>query len=104
MKTNESSPWQLFDESVATGVDESLSFLKEHFRETEQFHRLFDVMKMELRKKLNLPLLHSDDNPDVDNETQRLLEDGLLEACRELSKIYFDRGMLEDRIQPRCVS
>lgn len=96
MNTNESNPWQQFDESAVTGLETSLGFLKEHFRETQQYHRLFDVMKMELRKELNLPLLHSADNPELDDETQKRLEDGLLEACRELSKVYFAEGMLED--------
>lgn len=93
---NTSEPWKNFDTASSTSIDASLEFLKTHFRESGEYHRLFDVLKMEIRKSLSLPLLHSDDDPPLDNDTQHKLEDGLLEACREVANLHFADGNLND--------
>ena len=93
---NESNHWQLFDELAPDQVGRRLDFLATHFRRGKEYHRLFDVLKMQLRQKLGLPLLHSEQAPAPSEEVQQDLEDGLLESCREMAKLHFSDGLLED--------
>ncbi len=93
---NNSEPWKKFETASSQGIDGSLEFLKKHFHESGEYHRLFDVLKMEVRKSLGIPLLHGDDNPPLDSETQLKLEDGLLIACREVAELHFANGNLND--------
>ena len=96
INVNRSQPWHEFEEVSSNGIDASLEFLKAHFREIGEYHRLFDVLKMETRKSLGVPLLHGDENPPLDAVTQTKLEEGLLAACREVAELHFAEGNLND--------
>lgn len=85
-----------FEASAAQGLSQSLQFLKSHFLDGGQFHRLFDVLKMEVRLGLGLKLLHHVDDPPLDEPTQSKLEEGLLDACRTVAKLYVDADNLND--------
>ena len=52
-----------FDElqriSKESGVEKSLDYLEHHFREGKDYFKLFEVMKMQCRHGLGLPLIYS---------------------------------------------
>ena len=87
---------QKFDASSSKGIDEGIEFLRAQFLNSGQYHRLFDVLKMKTRRKLGLSLLHSQSEPTLDEATQIKLQDGLLDACREVAKLHFDEGNIND--------
>ncbi len=89
-----------FDElqriSEESGVEKSLDFLEHHFRKDKEFFKLFEVMKMRCRHKLGLPLIYSQQPDDLTETQQRDLEDGLLNACREVGTLFFKSGMIQE--------
>lgn len=85
-----------FETCSGRSLKEGLQFLKKHFRKGGEYHRLFDVLKMEIRHELGLGLLHRDDDPQLDEATQLKLEDKFLDACREIAGLYFADGNLND--------
>lgn len=74
------------------GTAEVLDRLADALREQSKYHELFEAMKMALRHRLGLPLLHSDSGDAFDEPQQRALEEGLLEACREVGLLFFKAG------------
>lgn len=87
---------QRFDDSSSRGIDEGLEFLRGQFLDSGQYHRLFDVLKMKVRRNLGLALLDSQSDPPLDEDTQIKLEAGLLDACRVVAKLHLDEGNLND--------
>lgn len=87
---------QQFEASSSQGIDQGIEFLRRQFLESKQYHRLFDVLKMKARRKLGLTLLHSQSDPPLKESTQVQLEDGLLDACREIAKLHLDEGKLNE--------
>lgn len=85
-----------FESCATQSMGEALQFLKKHFREAGEYHRLFDVLKMEIRHRLGLGLLHREDDPPLDEDTQVKLENRFLDACREIAGLFFADGNLND--------
>ena len=85
-----------FEASFSQGIDQGLGFLKNQFLDSGQYHRLFDVLKMQTRRGLGLNLLHSHDDPPLEEGVQRKLEDGLLDSCREVARLYFAENNLNE--------
>lgn len=85
-----------FAASTESGIEGGLDFLEQQFRDSGQYHRLFDVLKMQIRHDLGLTLLHQSSAPPLEKETQRQLERRFLDACRELAGLFFDQGNLHD--------
>ena len=102
---NATEIFQQFDASAEGGIKSGLSFLEQQFRDAGQYHRLFDVLKMQIRHELGLSLFHQSSDPPLDKETQQQLEDRFLDACREIARLYFEQGELNDGwmyLQPIC--
>ena len=78
------------------GSSEALSFLADRFRNEHRYPELFEVLKVQIREKLGLPILFSDQTSDLNEEKNRLLEEGLLEACREVGSALVQQGKLHD--------
>jgi hypothetical protein len=64
-------------------------------REQKKYHELFEVLKMQVRRKLGLPLLPAaaDDLPE---ETRTKLEDGLIASCREVGSALLKEGKIRE--------
>lgn len=77
-------------------MEKSLDFLEHHFRRDQEFFKLFEVLKMRCRQRLGLPLTYSDQPDELDEAQQRLLEDGLLDACRDVGTLFFKSGQLQE--------
>ena len=87
---------QLLRISETEGVEKSLDFLEHHFRKDKDYFKLFEVMKMRCRHKLDLPLIYSQQPDDLTEPQQRELEDGLLNACREVGTLFFKSSMIQE--------
>ena len=74
------------------GVRGGLDTLEKLFTERKQFHELFEVLKMKVRRDLKLPLLFDDDGDDLDAQQSERLEQGLLQACRTVGTLFFENG------------
>lgn len=78
------------------GIDATLDQLATQLRASGEFHQLFEVLKMKTRHELGLPLLY-DQRPEIrESEKQTQLEEGLLEACREVGTELVKNGKLRD--------
>lgn len=79
-------------ESTASVLDELIRQL----RENKRFHDLFEALKMKVRHDLNLPLLYSDSGDDLTGPQRDQLEEGLIEACREVGLLLIADGHPRD--------
>ncbi|MCH2182861.1 MAG: hypothetical protein MK108_12725 [Mariniblastus sp.] len=78
------------------GQSQAIAFLVEHFRNEQRFFELFEMLKIQIRHDLDLPLWHSESQESLNENKNRLLEDRLLEACREVGSALVGQGRLQD--------
>lgn len=64
----------------------------EHFRQSRQPMELFEALKMRIRNRLGLALLASENEPSRPEDVERQLENGLLDACREVGTMLIEEG------------
>lgn len=83
---------QLRQLTDAKGLDAGLDYLEQFTRRKREYSQLFEVLKMRVRKNMELPILYSQKPDDLDESQQRKLEDGLLAACREVGTLMFKSG------------
>lgn len=79
-----------------SGIESTLDFLEQHFRDQQKFFQLFEVLKMRVRHGLSLPLVYGTQPDSLDETGQRKLEDGLLVACGEVGRLLVEAGRLEE--------
>ena len=78
------------------GVEAVLETLSQQLRARKKYHELFEALKMQLRRRLGLPLLYSDSGDDLNEERRKQLEDGLIDACREVGLLLLDEGRVRE--------
>jgi hypothetical protein len=86
---------QLQSAFASGGAEAALSQAAKLLREQKKYHELFEVLKMQVRRRLSLPLLPGagDDLP----EEQRIkLEDGLISSCREVGSALLKEGKIRE--------
>lgn len=86
---------QLQSDFQSGGIGTALATAGETLREQKRFHELFEVLKMQSRHGLGLPLLH-DDKISLSDEDQRKFEDQLLAACREVGFSLMRAGQIQE--------
>ncbi|MEZ6107383.1 MAG: hypothetical protein R3B96_15000 [Pirellulaceae bacterium] len=95
-----SSNTTVFDEYRTTlesrGADGLLELLEEQFRASGRFHELFEVLKMQARRSLKLPLVADERLEDLEEQLRATLEDRLLEACRVVGTLLMEAGKLRE--------
>ncbi len=74
------------------GTDAALDYLEKVFSETEQFHQLFEVLKMKARRDNGLALLYDDNFTDLSAEQRQKFDDQLLDACATVGEKFFAKG------------
>ena len=95
--TSDSDPFdQITSIASDQGPSTAISFLADRFRDEHRYPELFEILKIKIRQELGLPILFSDQTSDLSKEKNRLLEEGLLEACREVGSALVQRGQLHD--------
>lgn len=89
-----------FDQLQATvrdrGVAAALEDLAKQLLADKRYHELFEARKMQLRQRLGLPLSSAESTDDLPPETRTKLEDGLIEACREVGLLLLDAGRVRE--------
>ncbi|MBI2481197.1 MAG: hypothetical protein HYV60_21925, partial [Planctomycetia bacterium] len=78
------------------GVDAALDQLAHYLRENKKYHELFEALKMKARHELGLPLTYSDAGDELDASTRAKLEDGLIEACRDVGTALLREGAIRE--------
>jgi len=87
---------QLRTELDDGGVNAVLKRLADQLREKKQYHELFEALKMEARHRIGLPLLYTDSGDELQNDVREKLEDGLIEACREVGMMLLRDGRIRE--------
>ena len=75
---------------------QALAELSDHFRDSNEIPLLFESRKMEVRHALGLPLLYSSEPDPLNEEDQRILEDRLLDVCREVGTLLVNQGDISE--------
>ncbi|MDG2382864.1 MAG: hypothetical protein P8N76_14440 [Pirellulaceae bacterium] len=84
---------QVFAES---GSSAALDRLVETLQEQSKYHELFEALKMKLRHQLGLPLRYNDSGEELEETTRQGLEDGLIDACRQVGVLLLQEGKLRE--------
>ena len=96
MSTVSSEFDQLQAELESGGVAAVLDRLAEQLREKKKYHELFEALKMQVRHRTGLPLLYSDSGDELDEDKRNQLEDGLIDACREVGMLLLQDGHVRE--------
>jgi len=88
------SPFSSFNAALEqSGTGASLEYLKEHFLQQRDYHKLFEILKMQVRKDLDLPVVFDPEKEKkLSQEVNQKLEDGMMRACREVGQHLFRAG------------
>ena len=80
-----------------SGTGASLEYLKEYFLQQRDYHKLFEILKMRARQDLDLPVVFDPEKEkELSEEVKRKLEDGMMDACREVGQFLFRAGRPEE--------
>jgi len=92
------SAFSSFDDALEqSGTGASLKYLKDYFLQQKDYHKLFEILKMQARKDLNLPVVFDPEKEkELSHEVNRKLEDGMMNACREVGQHLFRAGRPEE--------
>ena len=74
--------------------DQLLDRLIEHLRSQRRAVELFEALKMRSRHRMGLPPAAGENEPSRDDATERELEQGLIEACREVGPMLIADGQI----------
>lgn len=92
---NPASDFEQLHQMLRTaGSKAALEWLTVRLRQQQRPHELFEALKMQARSNLGLPLLYSDSGDELDIQTRTKLEDGLLDACREVGMLLLRSGSI----------
>lgn len=78
------------------GVDALLQELAVRLQSEKKYHELFEALKMQARRSLGLPLLYNDMGEDLPADQRARLEEGLLNACREVGLLLLREGRIRE--------
>lgn len=83
-------------QASAAGPDAVLASAAALFREQKRYHDLFEVLKMQVRRRIGLPLMYSDSGDQLAEAQRTQLEDGLIAACREVGGLLIRDGKVRE--------
>jgi hypothetical protein len=78
------------------GADAALAQAATTFRQQKKFHELFEVLKMQVRRRIGLPILYSDSGDSLSESQRTQLEDGLVTACRDVGTALLKEGQIRE--------
>src|SRR5262245_5688078 len=87
---------QLQSALAAGGPVAALQTAADLLRQQHKHHELFEVLKMQLRQRLGLPLLASESADGLSEEARTKLEEGLIGACREVGAALLKEGKIRE--------
>lgn len=78
------------------GVEATLDRLIAELRAKKSYHELFEALKMRVRRDLKLPILYGESGDQLDPAQRNKLEEGLINACREVGTLLIKEGRLRE--------
>jgi hypothetical protein len=78
------------------GSEAVLGEAAKFLREQKKYHELFEVLKMRLRRSLDLPLVAIEPVEGLSEEKRTKLEDGLITACRQVGASLLAEGQIRE--------
>ena len=78
------------------GIDGVLEVLETTLRRDKKYHELFEALKIKVRHQLGLPLHYSGLGDDLTDTQREALENGLLEACRDVGMALLQEGKIRE--------
>ncbi len=78
------------------GVEAVLAQLVAGLKEDKKYHELFEALKMQVRHSIGLPLLYGESGDELEDAQRNALEDGLLQACREVGLGLLREGRISE--------
>jgi hypothetical protein len=87
---------QLQSTLASGGPEAALMQAADILRGQKKFHELFEVLKIQLRRRLGLPLLAREGTDGLSDEQRLKLEDGLIGACREVGAALLGEGQIRE--------
>lgn len=92
-----SSIYNEIDTHVAAGLpQQAVAALIGHLTHTQQYHELFEALKMQMRLELGLPAAQADRAEKLDEQRELTLERKLLDACRQVGELFFAAGKVRE--------
>lgn len=87
---------QLQSALASGGAEAALLQAADVLRREKKYHELFEVLKMQLRQKLGLPILAGEATDGLSEEQRTKLEDGLIVSCREVGTALLAQGQIRE--------
>jgi hypothetical protein len=86
------------ESSFATGgAEAALAQLAEELKREKKYHELFEALKMQVRHSLGMPILPGESgSDDLDEPTRDKLEEGLVDACRQVGELLLKDGKVRE--------
>jgi hypothetical protein len=92
-----SPPFDQLQSALASGGPAAaLQMAADLLRQQHQHHELFEVLKMQLRQRLGLPLLATEATEGLTEQDRAKLEEGLIGACREVGAALLQEGKIRE--------
>jgi hypothetical protein len=78
------------------GAEAALTQAAATLREQKKYHELFEVLKMQARRRIGLPILYADSGDNLGEKERSQLEEGLVAACREVGTLFLKDGQIRE--------
>ena len=79
----------------SNGIADTLEFLSKKLESEKKYFELFEILKMQTRNDLSLPISGSG-TENLSEEKQRQLEDALFDACEKVGKLLMKDGQVRE--------
>ena len=78
------------------GIEAVLAQLITGLKEEKKYHELFEALKMKVHHSIGLPLLYGESGDELEESQRNALEDGLLDACRQVGMGLLTEGRISE--------
>ncbi len=96
LNSSESIFLQIRGSTTAGDPEGAIDLLISHLEQAQQYHELFEALKMRLRLQLGLPAAQAEHEEKLDEEGESRLEKGLLEACQKVGELLLATGRIRE--------
>ena len=91
------STFQQLESALASGgAEAALAQAADTLRREKKYHELFEVLKMQVRRRIGLPILFADSGDSLGESQRSQLEEGLVAACREVGTLLLKDGLVRE--------
>jgi hypothetical protein len=95
--TTSTAEYDQLEQTIAkSGIEAALDQLVDQLLAKKAYRELFEARKMQVRHRLSLPPLYSDNGEELDDDLRTKLEDGLIDACREVGMLLLESGNIRE--------